>query len=224
MQNTVDVTYRPLSGPGAVRLEIRPSINFRSHDDGENATFTVEGGTLQEMFYRLLQHRPHIRQGRHACGLSTHSWKIISALRPKEAVAAEIDRKTRLIAKAEEAVQMQPASELVLAADQFIANPIGRRADLARANAAGDELRTVVAGYHWFTDWGRDTMIGLEGLTLTTRRCNQARWILRTFFHYIKNGLIPNHFPEGERWAPVVEAVRTRLLTPVVIREPSGHG
>ena len=42
--------------------------------------------------------------------------------------------------------------------------------DAARAHAAGDEVRTVIAGYHWFTDWGRDTMISLEGLTLTTGR------------------------------------------------------
>jgi predicted glycogen debranching enzyme len=71
--------------------------------------------------------------------------------------------------------------------------------DAARARAAGDEVRTVIAGYHWFTDWGRDTMISLEGLTLTTGRHNEAGWILRTFAHYIRDGLIPNLFPEGER-------------------------
>jgi predicted glycogen debranching enzyme len=59
-------------------------------------------------------------------------------------------------------------------------------------------MRTVVAGYHWFTDWGRDTMISLEGLTLATGRAIEARYILRTFAHYIRDGLIPNLFPEGE--------------------------
>ena len=54
----------------------------------------------------------------------------------------------------------------MLAADQFIITPAGRAEDAARARAAGDEVRTVIAGYHWFTDWGRDTMISLEGLTL----------------------------------------------------------
>ena len=48
--------------------------------------------------------------------------------------------------------------------------PAGRVEDAARARAAGDEVRTVIAGYHWFTDWGRDTMISLEGLTLATGR------------------------------------------------------
>ena len=68
-----------------------------------------------------------------------------------------------------------PAAELVLAADQFIITPAGRVEDAARARAAGDEVRTVIAGYHWFTDWGRDTMISLEGLTLTTGRHARGR-------------------------------------------------
>jgi glycogen debranching enzyme len=87
--------------------------------------------------------------------------------------------------------------ELVLAADQFLIVPAGRVEDAARAHAAGEEVRTVIAGYHWFTDWGRDTMISLEGLTLTTGRAAEAGYILRTFAHYIRDGLIPNMFPEG---------------------------
>ncbi len=71
--------------------------------------------------------------------------------------------------------------------------------DAARARAAGDEVRTVIAGYHWFTDWGRDTMISLEGLTLTTGRHAEAGYILRTFAHHVRDGLIPNLFPEGEK-------------------------
>ncbi len=56
----------------------------------------------------------------------------------------------------------------------------------------------MIAGYHWFTDWGRDTMISLEGLTLTTGRHYEARDILRTFAQYVRDGLIPNLFPEGQ--------------------------
>src|ERR1044072_4880815 len=77
--------------------------------------------------------------------------------------------------------------------------PAGRVQDAARAHAAGDEVRSVIAGYHWFTDWGRDTMISLEGLTLTTGRHVEAGYILRTFAHYVRDGLIPNLFPEGEQ-------------------------
>ena len=57
----------------------------------------------------------------------------------------------------------------------------------------------MIAGYHWFTDWGRDTMISLEGLTLSTHRYREAGYILRTFAHYVRDGLIPNMFPDGAR-------------------------
>ena len=90
------------------------------------------------------------------------------------------------------------AAELVFAADQFVITPAGRAEEEARAHASGDEVRTVIAGYHWFTDWGRDTMISLEGLTITTGRTLEAGYILRTFAHYVRDGLIPNMFPDGQ--------------------------
>jgi predicted glycogen debranching enzyme len=129
---------------------------------------------------------------------SMEEWDTLAALEPAEAWAAEHDRRRRLIASAPPAAREALAAELVLAADQFIVTPIGRVEDAARARAAGDEARSVVAGYHWFTDWGRDTMISLEGLTLTTGRHLEAGYILRTFAHYVRDGLIPNLFPEGE--------------------------
>lgn len=55
---------------------------------------------------------------------------------------------------------------------------------------------TVIAGYPWFTDWGRDTMIALPGLTLTTKRYDDAKNIIDTFIKYEKDGLIPNMFPD----------------------------
>src|SRR5207244_1632845 len=120
-------------------------------------------------------------------------------LGPREALAAERERRERLLATAHPEARTGPASTLVLAADQFLIKPAGRVEDAARAQAAGDEVRTVIAGYHWFTDWGRDTMISLEGLTLTTGLQVEARYILRTFAQYIRDGLIPNLFPEGEK-------------------------
>ncbi|HAX73477.1 MAG TPA: glycogen debranching protein [Firmicutes bacterium] len=57
-------------------------------------------------------------------------------------------------------------------------------------------LKTILAGFPWFTDWGRDTMIAFEGLTLCTNRFEDAREILESFVKYIKNGLVPNVFPD----------------------------
>jgi predicted glycogen debranching enzyme len=130
---------------------------------------------------------------------STETWETVRALSPEGAARAEINRRKLLLAAAASGARTGAAAELVFAADQFLIEPVGRVEDAARARAAGDEIRSVIAGYHWFTDWGRDTMISLEGLTLTTGRKNEAGWILRTFAHYIRDGLIPNMFPEGEK-------------------------
>lgn len=93
------------------------------------------------------------------------------------------------------------AEQLAMAADQFIVLPASRLEESVLAQAGGGELRTVIAGYHWFGDWGRDTMISLEGLTLCTGRFREAGAILRTFSNYVRDGLLPNLFPEGERQA-----------------------
>jgi predicted glycogen debranching enzyme len=130
---------------------------------------------------------------------STESWETIGALQPDQAHAAERHRRHRLLDHAKNVERTGMAAELVLAADQFIIAPAGRAEEAARARAAGDEVRTVIAGYHWFTDWGRDTMISLEGLTLCTGRQREAGYILRTFGHYVRDGLIPNMFPEGTK-------------------------
>jgi len=121
------------------------------------------------------------------------------AIEPDGAWNAELERRQRLVAQADPRARSGFGAELVIAADQFIISPTTRVADAARAHAAGDEIRSVIAGYHWFTDWGRDTMISLDGLTLATGRVVEAGYILRTFSHYVRDGLIPNLFPEGER-------------------------
>jgi predicted glycogen debranching enzyme len=130
---------------------------------------------------------------------STENWDTICALTARQAIHAEMERRRLLLAVAGAPIEEPQVSELVLAADQFLITPMGRPEDAARAHASGDEIRTVIAGYHWFTDWGRDTMISLEGLALCTGRLDEAGWILRTFAHYIRDGLIPNLFPEGQK-------------------------
>ncbi len=128
---------------------------------------------------------------------STETWDIVNALASGPAADAEIERRRRLLAIRPDVSEAEFAAELVLAADQFIITPAGRAEEAARARAAGEEVRTVIAGYHWFTDWGRDTMISLEGLAIVPGRLREASYILRTFAHYVRNGLIPNMFPDG---------------------------
>jgi predicted glycogen debranching enzyme len=78
--------------------------------------------------------------------------------------------------------------QLVLAADQFI---------VKRPLADDPDGRSVIAGYHWFGDWGRDTMIALPGLTLTTGRPEITARILRTFARFVDRGMLPNLFPDA---------------------------
>ncbi len=182
---------------------------------GPSAAFTFDRRETQSMPYPTERSRGYEWQGSlwspgyFRCDLatgdsvtlvaSTERWETVHALSPANAPQAEINRRKLLLAAAPSCAQAGTGAELVLAADQFLITPAGRLEDATRARAAGDEIRTVIAGYHWFTDWGRDTMISLEGLTLVTGRKVEAGWILRTFAHYIRDGLIPNMFPEGQQ-------------------------
>lgn len=174
----------------------------------------LEGGAVEEFFYRVEaargfpdpgcvwtpgRFRAELHPGED-CTLvaSVEPWESVEALSPAQARQAELSRRERLIEQAHPAAREGRAAELVLAADQFIITPVTRRAEASRALAEGDQARTVIAGYHWFTDWGRDTMISLEGLTLCTGRHAEAGAILRTFQHHVRDGLIPNMFPEGQ--------------------------
>jgi len=78
--------------------------------------------------------------------------------------------------------------QLILAADQFI---------VKRSLPEEPDGRSIIAGYHWFGDWGRDTMIALPGLTLTTGRAGIARQILLAFSRYVDGGMLPNNFPDA---------------------------
>ena len=78
--------------------------------------------------------------------------------------------------------------QLILAADQFI---------VKRSLPLEPDGRSIIAGYHWFGDWGRDTMIALPGLTLATGRADVAKQILLAFSRYVDGGMLPNNFPDA---------------------------
>jgi len=203
----------------AGRYEIHPPAEphlppLRLMIHGPCRELILDAGSMTEFFYTLEAARGYPSQGAvwspgrfvmelrpgAQCTLvaSTEPWDVIQALTPELAQHTELARRERLLAQAHPAARSGIAAELVLAADQFIITPVSRQAEAARARAEGEAARTLIAGYHWFTDWGRDTMISLEGLTLVTGRHAEAASILRTFLHYVKDGLIPNMFPEGE--------------------------
>jgi predicted glycogen debranching enzyme len=250
-QNTTVILYRLVDG-GPARIELRPALQFRGHDDpvstaipspypmravgaqieltapaplpplrlhftGDHTSFVIEPMAVPDIAYAIEESRGYASRGQlyspgrfradlipgpgpggeAALVASTEAWETILPVSAREALAAEIDRRQRLLDAAPAAAQQGPAAELVLAADAFVIRPAGRHEDHVRARIAGHEAWTVIAGYHWFTDWGRDTMISLEGLTLATGRAAEAGAILRMFAHHIRDGLVPNMFPEG---------------------------
>jgi len=182
---------------------------------GVPAAFTFDALTVKHLHYRLEESRGYQASGDGwspgyfrtdltagqsvSLVASTETLEMMTALSPEEARLSELERRRRLLLAASPTLADHATAEMIMAADQFVITPAGRVEDAARAHAAGDEARTVIAGYHWFTDWGRDTMISLEGLTLTTGRVNEARDILRTFAYYFRDGIIPNLFPEGNK-------------------------
>lgn len=201
-RHEVQLAHTPL----VLRMGLRP----------RHGVFVAEGRHAADFLYRIERSRgdPHYesafspgcfrdtlaRDRPLAFVASTQPWEALE-FDVGAALAAERRRTRRLLARAREAVGDPFAEQLVMAADQFIVLPGARLEESVLADAAGRELRTVIAGYHWFGDWGRDTMISLEGLTLRTGRWREAGAILRTFANYVQDGLLPNLFPEGERQA-----------------------
>ncbi len=238
-RNTVAVAYRLLAGE-PVRLELRPALQFRGHDDFVSAqlpaayelraygsqievippapypplrlrieapksSFVVEPQTTPEHPYTIEAERGYAAHGKLyspgrfrtelgpagvAFVASDEPWEALAASSAEDIHAAELARREQLLASAVPRARTGIAAELVLAADQFIFRPVGRTQESA-------DGCSIIAGYHWFTDWGRDTMISLEGLTLATGRLAEAGAILRTFAHHVRDGLVPNMFPEG---------------------------
>jgi len=88
---------------------------------------------------------------------------------------------------------------LILATDTFI------------VNRASTKTKSVIAGYHWFEDWGRDSLISLPGLTLVTERFEDAKQILLTFQRYCREGVVPNRFPDIAGDKPAYNAVDATL-------------
>jgi predicted glycogen debranching enzyme len=182
---------------------------------GARGAFTVDDEGVRDVHFLLEEQRGYEYQGplwspgyfragfddqgQVTLIASAESWEVIAGGNPDEVLAEELDRRARLVALAVPEARQGPAAELVLAADQFVIDPRVRAAASEDEASGQPPARTIIAGYHWFTDWGRDTMISLEGLTLLTGRHDEARAILHGFARHVRDGLVPNLFPEGGR-------------------------
>ena len=248
-----EASPRALLDVGGVQLEVRPLIAFRDyhstthqndalnpHVQTEAAVATVapyEGlpalhlcHDAEELdatghWYRNFEHRAELERGldfredlfspftltfdlTHRPGATViASTERCDVRRAPELRRAEAKRRRAVLATSPSDDQLVQA--LVAAADQFIV-------------ARGDQ-KTVIAGYHWFSDWGRDTMVALPGLALVTGRTDVARSILLEFAHHVDRGMLPNRFPDaGEQ--PEYNTVDATLWFFEAVRSLAEHG
>ena len=222
--NTTYVQYRLVDGDRPIRLDLAAFVNDRSHHDttrdhpGLRSTLSgqhvrIDGGTVP--FHLVAEDFDVSLRDEWECGPTLametfrglddqdenlHSADLSITLEPGdvalivvstdattntgEALKRRRDRERFLLNACPASDQI--AGELALAADQFI---VERETDEIEGS-------TIIAGYHWFADWGRDTMISLPGLALATGRNREARQIITTFARHVDRGMIPNRFTE----------------------------
>ena len=223
--NTVAVSYTVENGAAQpALLTVTPWLRFipkgrrmtrqrafawqegRVSSGGLDLYFALEGGraeALPRTRYESIRFRHDAPDGRPATGLcaaagqflfetapgQTRTFAVVFGTQPglPQAAAVLAGQAERRRAQAEAAgLHSELGRALSAAADAYIVD---------RASTGG---KTIVAGYPFFTDWGRDTMIALPGCTLSTRRYEDAQSILRTFGANEKDGLLPNLFPDQD--------------------------
>jgi predicted glycogen debranching enzyme len=150
----------------------------RGLDDNEDHLFAVN-------FYAVLKSGSSI-----SIVVSTQENALLDAQSVRQELIADEHNILRLgnVNASSQQESLPNRGQLLLAADQFI---------VKRALPEEPEGRSIIAGYHWFGDWGRDTMIALPGLALCAGRSDVARQILLAFSRYIDQGMLPNNFPDA---------------------------
>ena len=116
---------------------------------------------------------------------------------PEALKEQELEYQATLIPKT---IQDEFTADLLTSGEQFI------------VKRQSTESHSIIAGYHWFTDWSRDTMISMLGLCIATGKKDTAKSILKTFLSYVDQGMLPNRFPDYDREKPGYNTVDGTLL------------
>jgi predicted glycogen debranching enzyme len=225
-ENTVVILYDVLESPFSFTLEFLPLVaargyhslahegpqlhwdadfsegTFHNKPDGKTdlyihipgAAYSHQPRWFQNFQYRVEEYRgldfseDLLNHGTFSVELKKGSalGLIVSTDVPKDKDAFQLYRqeKQRRTALLNNQPEDEMLRQLILAADQFIVK-------------RDDDLKTIIAGYHWFTDWGRDTMISLPGLCLSTGRYDDAKKILAAFAKSVSEGMLPNRFQDN---------------------------
>ena len=153
--------------PGTFRIQIKP---------GESVTMVLSSEAKLPSEFGSTHHEAAVEEA-----WARHQQRIQQLLKTSNSAQDGLSQQDPVLAR------------LVLAADQFIVARPARTQDTQSEGA----LKTIIAGYPWFADWGRDSMISVPGLLISTGRYPEARDLLKAFASYTHGGLIPNRFPDG---------------------------
>jgi predicted glycogen debranching enzyme len=210
-----------------VRLEVRPLVAFRdyhstTHENGAlDPEVNAEDSGLTIHPYEGL---PALHFAHDAEGVDGAHWwnrnleyaaERERGLDFREDLFSPFALKFDMSARTQAAVIASTERRDVRRVEEYRRAEVARRADVLARSPSGEELvraltaaadqyivaraegKTVIAGYHWFSDWGRDTMIALPGLTLVTGRTDVAKSILLEFARHVDRGMLPNRFPDA---------------------------
>ena len=222
--NTAVVTYSVLSAPaGTLRLEIRPLLAARDYHSLTHENGAIQHGfgvAKNSIALRTYEGVPVIHLGHNAVGVREQGdWyrQFLYAIEQERGLDCTEDLFNPLLLEFDLA---QAPAHLILSTEAHDIQSVPRLAQQERARRqaiidscpvdddftrelvmAADQFivrrgtgHTIIAGYPWFTDWGRDTMISLPGLTISTGRVKAGRDILQTFAEHVDQGLLPNLF------------------------------
>jgi len=157
--------------PGTFRVQIKP---------GERVTIVLSSEAELPSEFGGVQHEAAVEQA-----WARHQERIQQLLAKGNHTKFPLPQRNPVLAR------------LAIAADQFVVDrPSHNENDPSDNGHHVEQLRTIIAGYPWFTDWGRDSMISVPGLLISTGRYPEARGLLKAFASYTHNGLIPNRFPD----------------------------
>ncbi len=220
-ENTTVVHYEN-AGAKTVTLELRPMLVYKDYhslfkQSGEFDFYTELSGELALKVFAKYQAEPLYINSTAGSWEIHRTWyknfqHVLEEDRgfPFEEDAMNIGTLTVLLqpgarvsinfsTKANAALNVIPQKETYFTSDKKLPAFVkdleasSRQFVVQRKSTGGS---TIVAGYHWFTDWGRDTMIAMRGISIATMRQKEAKSILQTFFKYLDSGMLPNRFPD----------------------------
>ena len=220
-ENSTVIRYELRGQVASCTLELRPLIAFRdyhaaTHENGAlDATLHLDAGMIRMTpyrglpslylahdadevrgsaeWYRHFEYRWERERGLDFREDLFHPCTLLRDLRAGAGLTVVASTEVRDVRWADRLRDAQ--SSRVATGDRPFVQALKKAAD--RFLVRRGEWHTVIAGYHWFSDWGRDTMIALPGLTLATGRAEVARGILRAFAGSVDRGMLPNRFPDS---------------------------